>query len=152
MKYDLVTPATTYTYYIDVKGQGGPVFAEIDPALLRPLDAEWSSNASEALQRMIGVDVTREHEVVILDGNETPLAVTDFRIGAEVVSSRPACDDPQVINQHEAVVLRFELTVSEPIDLGTFDFRPMAYDRHGGIFLMAIEFNGHVHEPIFHIA
>lgn len=133
-----------------MKGQGGPVFAEVDPSRLRQSERQEQGAAPTILERMIGVDLSRDHEIVILDSCEEPLAVTEFPVSAEAVSSMAACDNPNVVNRHEDVVLRFELNLSEPIDLDTFDFQPVAHDRHGGIFLNAIEYNGAIQEPIFH--
>lgn len=143
--------ANRHTFYLDITGQGGRVFDEVDRACIRKvLPAEANAHAAR-YERMVGVDMSRPHSISIRDQNGSWLTDSAFTYDVSdiVIRSQPASQNPNVINDYEDVTLRFELVSDKPFDFDTFDFSALFQDRHGGLFVDAVMFNGMLLTPIW---
>lgn len=151
MTYQSTTlTANLHTFYLDITGQGGRVFDEMDPACLRKiLPGEANAHAVQR-ERMVGIDMKRPHSIAIRDEYGHALTDTPFAYDVSdiVIRSQPASENPNVINDYEDVTLRFELVSDKPFDIATFDFAALFQDRHGGLFVDAVMFHGTLLTPI----
>ena len=143
--------ASRHTFYLDITGQGGRVFDEIYPTGIRKVLPAKANAHAVRYERMIGVDMKRPHSLAIRDEDGNSLIDTPFAYDVSNIEimSEPAAENPNVINDYEDVTLRFELVSDEPFGIATFNFSALFQDRHGGLFVDAVMFNGTLLAPIW---
>ncbi|GLV24494.1 hypothetical protein [Sphingobium sp. TomTYG45] len=137
--------ANTYAYHVCIAGQGG--LPMVEPVWASQEQNSFDPATSTPLPFIMGVDLSHEHEGRIFDDKGDCIQTFAFNVepmaGGWVDKHGVAA-----FNERQSVVLEFQLEMEEAIDWGNFILNPIAYVRHGGCFLDAIEINGKLCMPL----
>jgi len=139
------TNVNSSTYHICIAGKGG--LPKIDPNWVNHVGQLGDPAMLKPLPFIMGIDIALEHEGGIFDSAGNCLRVFNFNV-VPMPGGWVAPHTAAPINERKNVALDFSIEFDAPIHFDEMQLTPIAFVRHGGCFMDALEINGKICKPM----